>query len=59
MLTLPHIWKEKRSRPVAIFGRSVSGQGVAKLLSKLEWKFNFYDIQEVGLVKKPRKCLQW
>ena len=55
MLTLPHIWKEKKSSPVAIFGRGVSGQGVAKLLSKLEWKFNFYDIQEVEFSEEAAK----
>ena len=36
-------WEDMRSKPVAILGGGVSGQGVQKLLNCLNWKSKIFD----------------
>jgi UDP-N-acetylmuramoylalanine--D-glutamate ligase len=43
MLGLPAYLEKKMDQPVAIFGSGISGLGVAELLKKLNWKYDFYD----------------
>ena len=40
---LPSYLEKKMDQPVAIFGSGISGLGVAELLKKLNWEFDFYD----------------
>ena len=44
MLLLPAYLEKKMDLPVAIFGSGISGLAVAKLLKKLNWEYNFYDM---------------
>ncbi len=43
MLGLPAYLEKKMDQPVAIFGSGISGLGVAELLKKLNWEYDFYD----------------
>ena len=42
-------WEDMRSKPVAILGGGVSGQGVQKLLNRLNWKSKIFDEKGVPL----------
>ena len=43
MTTKKKIWNSLKSKPVAIFGQGVSGQGVASLLDQFNWDYQFFD----------------
>jgi UDP-N-acetylmuramoylalanine--D-glutamate ligase len=46
-LTTPHFIQQRLSRPVAIFGGGVSGQGVAELLAALRVAGTTYDLKGI------------
>ena len=39
-------WDALKSKPVAIFGQGISGQGVASLLDQFHWDYQFFDQKE-------------
>ena len=41
-----NFWDNMKSKPVGIFGKGVSGLGVAGLLDKIDWPYQFFDQTE-------------
>ncbi|MDG1139024.1 MAG: UDP-N-acetylmuramoyl-L-alanine--D-glutamate ligase [Opitutales bacterium] len=39
-------WDQMKSKPVAVFGKGISGQGVASLLNEFTWSYEFFDQTE-------------
>ncbi len=55
MLKIPAYLEKKMDQPVAIFGSGISGLGVAELLKKLNWEYDFYDRNGKEFTEKNAK----